>query len=55
MKQMMEPEPGAIYRVELSFNKDLSAYPCDDSVKVSREQLLAEDEIKFKEESSRFR
>ena len=54
MKQMMEPEPGAIYRVELSFNKDLSAYPCDDSVKVSREQLLAEDEIKFKEESSRF-
>lgn len=54
LKQLMEPEPGAIYRVELSFNKALSAYPCDDSVKVSREQLLAEDEIKFKEESSRF-
>lgn len=54
LKKLMEPEPGAIYRVELSFNKDLSAYPCDDSVKVSREQLLAEDEIKFKEESSRF-
>ena len=54
LKKLMEPEPGAIYRVELSFNKDLSAYPCDDSIKVSREQLLAEDEIKFKEESSRF-
>lgn len=55
LKQLMEPEPGAIYRVELSFNKNLSAYPCGDSVKkVSREQLLAEDEIKFKEESSRF-
>lgn len=54
LKKMMEPEPGTIYRVELSFNKDLSAYPCEDSVKVSREQLLAEDEIKFKEESSRF-
>ena len=54
LKKMMEPEPGAIYRVELSFNKDLSAYPCEDSVKVSHEQLLAEDEIKFKEESSRF-
>ena len=54
LKKLMEPEPGAIYRIELSFNKDLSAYPCDDSVKVSREQLLAEDEIKFKEESSRF-
>lgn len=54
LKKLMEPEPGAIYRVELSFNKDLSVYPCGDSVKVSREQLLAEDEIKFKEESSRF-
>lgn len=54
LKQLMDPEPGAIYRVELSFNKDLSAYPCDDSVKVSREQLLADNEIKFKEESSRF-
>lgn len=54
LKKLMEPEPGAIYRVELSFNKNLSAYPCDDSVKVSREQLLAEDEIKFKEESSRY-
>lgn len=54
LKKLMEPEPGAIYRVELSFNKDLSAYPCDDSVKISREQLLAEDAIKFKEESSRF-
>lgn len=54
LKKLMEPEPGAIYRVELSFNKNLSVYPCDDSVKVSREQLLAEDEIKFKEESSRY-
>lgn len=54
LKQLIEPEPGAIYRVEISFNKDLSAYPCGDSVKVSREQLLADNEIKFKEESSRF-
>lgn len=54
LKQLIEPEPGAIYRVELSFNKNLSAYPCDDSVKVTKEQLLAEDEVKFREESSRF-
>ena len=40
--------------VELSFNRDLSAYPCEDLVKKSKEQLLADDEIKFKEESSRF-
>lgn len=54
LKEMIEPEPGAIYRVELSFNKELSAYPCADAVKVSKEQILAEDVIKFKEESSRF-
>lgn len=54
LKELIEPEPGAIYRVELSFNRDLSAYPCEDLVKKSKEQLLAEDEIKFKEESSRF-
>lgn len=54
LKKLIEPEPGAIYRIELSFNKDLSAYPCNDSIKMTKEQLLAEDEIKFREESSRF-
>lgn len=54
LKELIDPEPGAIYRVELSFNRDLSVYPCEDFVKKSKEQLLAEDEIKFKEESSRF-
>ncbi|WP_099465424.1 alpha-2-macroglobulin family protein [Parabacteroides provencensis] len=54
LKQLIQPEPGAIYRVELSFNKELSAYPCDGGTKISKEQILAEDEIKFKEECSRF-
>lgn len=54
LKEMIQPEPGAIYRIELSFNKDLSAYPCEDSPKLSKEQILADDEIKFKEECSRF-
>ena len=54
LKSLIDPEPGAIYRIELSFNRDLSAWPCPDLVKTSKEQLLAEDEIKFKEESSRF-
>lgn len=53
LKDLIEPEPGAIYRIDLSFDKDLSAYPCPD-VKPSKEQILAEDEIRFKEESSRF-
>ncbi len=54
LKELMEPEPGAIYRVELSFDKDLSVYPCGDTVKLSREQILADNEVKFKEEQSRF-
>ncbi len=54
LKELMEPEQGAIYRVELSFNKDLSVYPCGDTAKLSREQILADNEIKFKEEQSRF-
>ena len=55
LSQLIEPEPGAIYRVELSFNKELSAYPCaDDGEKMSKEQIWAQDEIKFREESSRF-
>lgn len=54
LRQLMEPEPGAIYHIELSFNKELSAYPCADETKVSKEQILAEDAVKFKEEMSRF-
>lgn len=54
LKQLITPEPGAIYRIELSFNKDLSAYPCSDDKKPSKEQILAQDEIKFKEESSQY-
>ena len=28
LKRLIEPEPGAIYRLELSFDRPLSAYPC---------------------------
>lgn len=54
LKKLINPKPGAIYRVELSFNKDLSVYPCDQISKKTKEQILAEDPIKFKEECSRF-
>lgn len=55
LKRLIEPEPGAIYRLELSFDRPLSAYPCgNDTVKISKEQILASDEIRFKEESARF-
>lgn len=54
LSRLIEPEPGAIYRLELSFDKSLSAYPCADSVKRTKEQILADDEIRFKEETNRF-
>lgn len=55
LKRLIEPEPGAIYRLELSFDRPLSVYPCgDDTVVLSKEQILASDEIRFKEESARF-
>ncbi len=54
LRQLMDPEPGAIYRVELSFTKDLSAYPCDELEQKTNEQIIADDEIKFREELDKF-
>lgn len=55
LRRMIEPEPGAIYRLELSFDRQLSAYPCgNDTTRVSKERILADDELRFKEEAARF-
>ena len=54
MNDLIEPEPGAIYRIELSFTRDLSVYPCDNDTKKTKEQILAEDDIRLKEELSSF-
>lgn len=54
LRRLMDPEPGAIYRVELSFTRDLSAYPCDELEQKTKEQIIADDEIKFREELDRF-
>lgn len=55
LTDLIQPEPGAIYRLELSFNRDLSAYPCEeDQTKLTKEELLARDEIEFREETDRF-
>lgn len=54
LKDLLHPDPGAIYRLELSFTPQLSALPCPDREPVSREDLLADDLIRFKEESTRF-
>ncbi|MDR3142526.1 MAG: hypothetical protein LBU37_12505, partial [Tannerellaceae bacterium] len=54
LNELITPEPGAIYRIELSFTRDLSVYPCDNGSKKTKEQLLAEDEALFREESNRY-
>ena len=54
LRQLIQPEPGAIYRVELSINKQLSAYPCEGYTRLSKEEILAQDELKFREEVGRF-
>lgn len=55
LHKLMEPEPGAIYRIELSFDKRLSGYPCGGELpELSPSQIEADDKIKFREESSRF-
>lgn len=54
LNSLITPEPGAIYRIELSFNRDLSAYPCDESNKKTKEQIQTEDELRLKEELEKF-
>jgi len=51
LSNLIEPEPGAIYRIELEYNRDLSAYPCDNAQeRSSKELILANDEWQFKNE-----
>ena len=55
LSKLIEPEPGAIYQVELEYNRELSAYPCDNAGNQrSKEAILADDEAAFKEELNRF-
>lgn len=55
LRKLMEPEPGAIYRIELSFNKQLSAYPCGGELaQLSPSELEAADKLKFQELSNQF-
>lgn len=43
LTEQMKLEPGAMYRVELSLDARLSAWPCDSLPKATREELAAED------------
>ena len=54
LRRLIEPEPGAVYRVELSFDQRLSAYPCGTTELVTKEQLMAEDAVRFQAESDHY-
>ncbi len=48
ISKLIQPEPGAIYRVELNYKKVYSAYKCDE---VSEEDVAAFEEIDFDSET----
>lgn len=43
LTKLIEPDPGAIYRIELSFKKQYSLYPCDEGNDVTEETEEAEE------------
>ncbi len=55
LRKLIEPEPGAIYRVELGMRQELSAFACDGAApQKTKEQIAAEDEIAFRSEQARY-
>ncbi|MDO5571949.1 MAG: MG2 domain-containing protein [Bacteroidales bacterium] len=54
LKDYIEVEPGALYRVILSYNYDLSAYPGDNKRKPTNKEILEENAILEKDEIEQF-
>lgn len=54
LKSFIEPEPGAMYRILLSYNESLSAYPCSEREMLSKKELLRINAAKEEEEMSQF-
>ncbi|MGL4293030.1 MAG: alpha-2-macroglobulin family protein, partial [Bacteroidales bacterium] len=54
MKELIKTEPGALYRVILSYNYELSAYPCDGIVKKTKRELIAENKKLEEQEKANF-
>ena len=49
MKDIIKPEPGAIYQISLAFARDLSVYPCEEGTELrSKEKIVADNEAAFK-------
>lgn len=54
LKELIAVEPGAIYRVILSYNYNLSAYPSEEIPKPAKVRLMEEEKIRAKEEMDAF-
>lgn len=54
LRKLIEPEQGAIYRIVMTFNRDLSAYPCEGLVRKSKEDIAAGDAAKFDAEIEQY-
>lgn len=55
LNELIDPEPGAIYRIELAPTREHSAYPCNENApQRTKEEVWAEDELKWKEELARY-
>lgn len=54
LNKLITPEPGAIYRIEFSFNKELAYLPCTGTDELSKDEIRASDKLKLEEELARF-
>ncbi|MEG1587304.1 MAG: MG2 domain-containing protein, partial [Bacteroidales bacterium] len=54
LKDLITPEPGGLYRIILSYNYELSAYPCAGVTRKTKRELLEENKILEQEEKDNF-
>lgn len=54
LNKLIKPEPGAIYRIELSFSKELACPQYSGVEEFSKDEIRANDRLKLAEELSRF-
>ena len=54
LKELIIPEPGALYRVILSYNFEMSDYPCPGMVRKSKRELLEENKTLEQQEKADF-
>ena len=54
LNKLIKPEPGALYRLLLSYNFDLTAYPCPGVTPKSKEEIIAANKQLEQEEIEKF-